>query len=182
MNFFCTFNVSNIKTLFFYFIIFLGYTSLIITEIVTRDMDSITRQPFIKLCYCKINCSIARRTGKEKTDSFRILFLPQARPMLGNPRQSYILDSTPWILDSRYWIPDSLFVELGSRIPIVGGIRIPWAVFGIPHSKAQDFRYSTSKNFPYSGLSYVKWPSRSPVTLTQWSMLLSQSHVLKKNI
>ena len=49
MNFFYTFNVSAIKTLYFYFIIFLGYTSLIITEIVTRDMDSIASQPFIKL-------------------------------------------------------------------------------------------------------------------------------------
>ena len=67
--------------------------------------------------------------------------------MYENPRQSYIPDSTPWILDSRYWIPDSLFVELGSRIPIVGGIRIPWAVFGIPHSKAQDFWFHKQK-FP----------------------------------
>ena len=128
MNFFCTFNVSAIKTLYFYFIIFLCYTSPIITEIVTRAGGiwiPLPVFPLLSSCYCEINGSIARRTGKEKTDSFRILFLPQARPMLGNPRQSYILDSTPWILDSRYWIPDSLFVELGSRIPIVGGIRIP---------------------------------------------------------
>ena len=26
--------------------------------------------------------------------------------MQGNPRQSWILDSTLWIPDSRYWIPD----------------------------------------------------------------------------
>ena len=33
--------------------------------------------------------------------------LPEAgnRPILGNPRQSWILDSTPWIPDYRYWIP-----------------------------------------------------------------------------
>ena len=27
------------------------------------------------------------------------------RPIKGNPRQSWILDSTSWIPDSRYWIP-----------------------------------------------------------------------------
>ena len=36
------------------------------------------------------------------------------RPMKGNPRKSWILDSTPWI-------PDSLSVELGFRIPICSG-------------------------------------------------------------
>ena len=36
--------------------------------------------------------------------------------MKGNPRKSWILDSTPWILDSRYWIPDSLSLERGFRI------------------------------------------------------------------
>ena len=42
--------------------------------------------------------------------------------MQGNPRQSWIKDSSPWIPDSRYWITDSLSVKLGSRIPIVTGI------------------------------------------------------------
>ena len=43
------------------------------------------------------------------------------RSMQGNPRQSWIPDSSPWIPDSRNWISDSLFVELGFRIPIVSG-------------------------------------------------------------
>ena len=45
-----------------------------------------------------------------------------SRPMSGNPRQSSILDSTPWILVQ---VLDSgcLSVELGFRIPIVSGIR-----------------------------------------------------------
>ena len=50
----------------------------------------------------------------------------------GNPRQSWILDSTPWTPDSRNWIPHSFSVELGFRIPIVSGI---------PDSKAQDSRF-----------------------------------------
>ena len=29
----------------------------------------------------------------------------------GNPRQSWILDSTLWIPDSSYWIPDFLSLE-----------------------------------------------------------------------
>ena len=41
--------------------------------------------------------------------------------MQGNPRQSYILDSTPWILDSRYWIRDSLSVNSGFQS--LGGSR-----------------------------------------------------------
>ena len=40
----------------------------------------------------------------------------------GNPRQSWILDSTLWIPDSRYRIPDFLSLEVGFRIPIVSGI------------------------------------------------------------
>ena len=34
--------------------------------------------------------------------------------MLGNPRHSWILDSTLWILDSSYWIPDSCQWNLDS--------------------------------------------------------------------
>ena len=38
---------------------------------------------------------------------------PLLRPMLGNPRQSWILDSMLWIPDSGYWIPDSSTVDSG---------------------------------------------------------------------
>ena len=58
----------------------------------------------------------------------------------GNPRQSWILDSTQWIPDSR-----SLSVGLGFWIPIVTGI--PDSLSCIPDPKAQD---SGSKNFPDS--------------------------------
>ena len=49
-------------------------------------------------------------------------FSVSCSPHVRNPRQSRILDSTPWIPDSRYWILDSLSVELGFRIPIIGWI------------------------------------------------------------
>ena len=41
-------------------------------------------------------------------------FKLRLRRRLGNPRQLWILESTPWILDSRYWVP--LFVG-GTSIP-----------------------------------------------------------------
>ena len=63
-------------------------------------------------------------------------------PIQGNPRQSWILDSTQWIPDSR-----SLSVGLGFWIPIAIGIRDFLSC--IPDSKAQD---SGSKNFPNSGI------------------------------
>ena len=40
----------------------------------------------------------------------------------GNPRESWILDSTMWIPDSRYWIPSFLSMELGFGISIFSGI------------------------------------------------------------
>ena len=45
-----------------------------------------------------------------------------------------------WILDSTYmyWIPDSLSVELGLRIPIAAGLRIPGAEFRNPRVKFQN--------------------------------------------
>ena len=52
-----------------------------------------------------------------------------------------------WTVPTVDGIPDigiRIFVTLGFRIPIVGGIRISWAVFQIPDS--------TSKNFPDSGI------------------------------
>ena len=52
------------------------------------------------------------------------LKVSKSHPMLGNPRPSWILDSTLWISDSSYWIP--VFVS-GSwfGIPILAGFRIP---------------------------------------------------------
>ena len=62
--------------------------------------------------------------------------------MSGNPRQSWILDSTPWILVQ---VLDSgcLSVELGFRIPIVSGI----PGFLKPYSKfqSQGFQISQQK-------------------------------------
>ena len=53
-----------------------------------------------------------------------------SHPMKGNLRRSWILDSTLWISRFQYWIPYfSKKLELGFRIPIVGGI---------PDSKDQD--------------------------------------------
>ena len=69
--------------------------------------------------------------------------------MWGNPRQSWIVDSTQWIPDSRYSIP--VFV---SRTWILDtnflvGFRIPYAVFRIPKSSILD---SVSKIFLDSGV------------------------------
>ena len=43
-----------------------------------------------------------------------------------------------WILDSTYRIPDPLSVELGLRIPIAAGLRIPGAEFRNPRVKFQN--------------------------------------------
>ena len=53
------------------------------------------------------------------------------RPMEGNPRQS-------WILDSRYWIPFFL-VELGLWFPMVSGILDSLSC--VPNPKGQDFGF-----------------------------------------
>ena len=94
-----------------------------------------------------------------------------SRFLYGNPRQSWIMDSTPWI-------PDSLSVELGFRISIFNGV--PKSLSCIPDSKSQDSRFpslmgfripwaefqisnprvleSTSKNFRESGISGIWIP------------------------
>ena len=69
--------------------------------------------------------------------------------MQGNPRQSWVLDSTLWITDSRYWIP--VFV---SRTWILDSnlSGIPDSLRCIPDSKPR-IPDSTSKLFPDSGIS-----------------------------
>ena len=56
--------------------------------------------------------------------------------MQGNPRQSWILDSTQWIPDFQAPNPGSLSMELGFPIPIVSGI--PDSLSCIPDSRAPD--------------------------------------------
>ena len=78
-------------------------------------------------------------------------------PMWGNPRQSWIVDSTQWIPDSRYSIP--VFV---SRTWILDtnflvGFRIPYAVFRIPKSSILD---SVSKIFLDSGVHKHRYMGR----------------------
>ena len=47
-----------------------------------------------------------------------------SHPMKGNLIRSWIVDSTLWISRFQYWIPRfSKKLELGFRIPIVGGIQ-----------------------------------------------------------
>ena len=67
------------------------------------------------------------------------------RPMCGNARQSWILDSQPWIPDSRYQIP--LSVKSGFWIPIVSGIPDYLHLCCIPGSKVQDSGFYKQK-FP----------------------------------
>ena len=59
--------------------------------------------------YTLVHCKLKRIRLLSLTCTFS--------PMLENPRQSWMLDFTPWIPDSRYWIPDYLSVEHGFRIP-----------------------------------------------------------------
>ena len=70
-------------------------------------------------------------------------FHKQKFPGFQNPRQSWILDSSPYILDSRYWILYSLSVELGFRMSIVDGIRDS----GFHKSNFPDSRFHKQK-FP----------------------------------
>ena len=78
------------------------------------------------------------------------------RPVYGNPRQTWILDSTRCIQDSRYWI--SVFV-FGTWIPIVSCIQdslscIPDSLSCIPDSKTKVMRIPQTKisRIPESGL------------------------------
>ena len=69
----------------------------------------------------------ARKGANEKNTAMGVL-LYSNRPMKRNPRQSCILDSTPWI-------PDPC---TGARL-FVRGTWIPYSIFSwIPDSEAQD--------------------------------------------
>ena len=73
----------------------------------------------------------------DKSHNFRnFIFMTSSlqysmRPMLGNPRQSWILDFRSWNPDSRYWIPDLFQWTLDSGLQIMdSGFQIflsgPW--------------------------------------------------------
>ena len=89
--------------------------------------------------------------AKKRNSNFRT----KLRPMRGNPRQSWILDSSPWIPDSKYWIPHSFSVEIGFRITIISGI---------PDSKVLDPGFYGQK---FIGVRIPKAKlSRNPFSLT----------------
>ena len=78
---------------------------------------------------------------------FNDIKLPEFAPckrIQRNPRQSWILNSTPWILDSRYWIQVS--VELRFWIPIVSGMMDSLRCIPNPNPKPR-IPDSTSKKF-----------------------------------
>ena len=86
----------------------------------------------------------------------------------GNPRQCWILDSTPWIPDYSYWIPDFIrlsdpgFLDLYSRFQRPGFqisfvCWLPDFLIFIPDSKGQDFIFH-SKNLLDSGFQGQKFP------------------------
>ena len=58
---------------------------------------------FLLFCRFKLRVMLFKTVMKSLIPAYRWL----TRPMKGNPRQSWILDSTLWIPDSEYWIPDS---------------------------------------------------------------------------
>ena len=98
-------------------------------------------------------------------------FHKQKFPGFQNPRQSWILDSSPYILDSRYGILYSLSVELGFRISIVDGILDSLSC--IPDSNAQDSGFHKS-NFPDSRFHKQKFPGFPNLDLLTWG----ERHVL----
>ena len=79
-----------------------------------------------------------------------------SHPMQRNPRRSWIPDSTPWIYG--FQVQDSSFflLELGFRVPVVGGI---------PDSKDQDFvfhkRICSGFRIPQAKLSILTWGDSS---------------------
>ena len=98
-------------------------------------------------------------------------------PMLGNPRQSWILDSGFWILDSTPWIPDSsywipIFVN-GNTIPDPKICRIPDSLSYIPDSKTQDSGFH-KQIFPDSGFHKQKFLAfrRNPLHEAQGFFLM----------
>ena len=76
-------------------------------------------------------------------------FLTPVHLIWGNPRQSWILDSTMWIPDSRFQLLDSSLIQwnLDSGFQSLVGFQIHWDAFWIPKHRILD---STSENFPDS--------------------------------
>ena len=83
-------------------------------------------------------------------------FCTKLRPLRGNPRQS-------WILDSSMWIPHSFSVEIGFRITIISGI---------PDSKVLDSGLYRQKLKKIIGIRIPKAKiSRNPFSLTSGNTL-----------
>ena len=95
------------------------------------------------------------------------------RHMQGSPRQSRILDSTPWIPDTSHWIlADSLSVELGFRILVLSAI--PDSSNCIPDSKAQDSGFY-KKRFRDSAFHKQKFPGFPRMLRKSYSSSLSSN-------
>ena len=76
--------------------------------------------------------------------------------MLGNPKQSWILDSKPWIPDSRHLIPVFSKGTL-DWIPILS--RIPDSLGCIPDSKVQDSGFHKQKFHGFHDPDSLTWPT-----------------------
>ena len=73
--------------------------------------------------------------------------ITKCRPMQGNPRQSWILDSMPWDPDSRYSMDSSLCKRiLDSEFQSLMRFRTPWAVFRIPKPRIPDSTQTFSRS------------------------------------
>ena len=90
-------------------------------------------------------------------------------PMWGNPRESWIVDSTEWIPDSRYSFP--VFVSR-TWIPISIVSGIPDSLSCIPDSKVQHFGFHKqnfpgfrSRQAPYIGRKIASGKSKKGVVL-----------------
>ena len=68
--------------------------------------------------------------------------------MKGNPRQSWILNSTPSIPDSRYWIPNRCQWDLGDSNPWWNSVFLE--LYSRFHK--QKFPRIPESGFPYIGL------------------------------
>jgi len=82
-------------------------------------------------------------------------------PQSGNPRQSWILDPTPWIPDSSYWI--TIFV---SRTWILDSTLrgIPDPLSSLPASQAQDSGFN-DQNFGFHKQTFTGFSNKDSLAL-----------------
>ena len=105
--------------------------------------------------------------------SWLIPFIPDTYTysLKGNPRQSWILDSTPRILDPRYWIPDSLSCIPDSKVPDSGSHKQKFSGFWNRDSLIWPGRATPQVIVAFSADRVRKWMQVIWQTPTEFSCL-----------